>query len=111
MIGQTQPGVACSMPELREARINIDVSFATETAQERFGSQVAANVHQEIGTVRPFKQAFIGGTVDLRAVLIEQCRGVRQAELVGDLFEVSSVAGLSDWRYGRRRIDRAHATN
>src|SRR6266436_8097319 len=60
MTGQTQPRVAFSMPELREAGINIDVSFATETAQERFGSQVAANVHQEIGTVRPFKQAFIG---------------------------------------------------
>src|SRR5262249_47786126 len=100
MSGQVRPRVARSMPELGEARININVSFATQAAQERFVSQMATDVQKEIGAVRQFEQLSQAQAVHLRAVLIDQRRGAGQAKLLGNLLEVSQVHRLFKRRDG-----------
>src|SRR5438552_4986033 len=109
--GQARPWDTCRMPVLREARIDINVGLAAQAAPEWFPAQMAADIHKEVGAVGPCKKLSVARTIDLLAVVIDQCGTAGQAKLSSDFLEVGQVHRAFKRRYRPGCVDTVFATD
>ena len=91
MAVQARPGIAAGVPKLREAWIEVNVDFATHSAQEWLPGEMAADVDQHSSRLGQLKELSLVQAIDLLTVLIEQGSRTRESELFDDLPEIGSV--------------------
>ena len=84
------------VPELREARIEIEVRLPAEPSQQRFEREVAADVQQQVRRVSDVEQLAIRDTAGLGTAVADEGGRLRQPGLAHDVLEVGDVRALGE---------------
>ena len=73
VIVKPSSSLAGRMPELSEPRVDVDIGFAAQLAHQRLECQMAGNIHEKIRGRSEVPELGFGRTVDLLAILVNQC--------------------------------------
>ena len=111
MASEARSGVTGGVPELRETRVEVEVSFAPQAAQQRLQGQVPGDVDEEVGRFGDLQELCIGKAMNLLATLVYQRGRAGQAELFRDLLEIGKVYGVFEGGDGAGSIDAAFSAD